>query len=236
MPLGPDPTLVHSPSPSSQTVRFTSQPSRQRTDATYEFALWLSGAFLLFQEYAAWALPYLFVLLLGFSLSLSLAGLLLPSAGEPIAEHSRLLDSVFNVTYYDFLHYGSPCNRDVPPLSTWADWVFGRVSTRSFDVDCEPMAYCFPAFQRLVPSLLPSNLAVRINTPLRVVSFRIRLERLVCSLSAAAWSQFAVVRSRAITFVTDHALALFVCYMCFPSKAILSCLKLLTRVPRSPPS
>ena len=160
----------------------------------------------------------------------------MPSVGEPIVEHSRLLNSVFNATYHDFLHHGSPCSHVVPPPFTWADWAFGRGGGQSFDVDCEPMAYCFPAFQRLVPSPLPSNLAANITTPLRVVSFRIWLGRLVSSFSAAAWSQIAVVRSRAITFVTNHALALFVCYMCFPSKAILSCLKLLTRVPRSPPS
>ena len=167
------------------------------------------------------------------SLSLSLAGLLLPSTSEPIVEHSRLLDIVFNTTYSEFLQLQTPCGRAVPQSSSWTDWVFDRISHQSPDPDCEPIAYCIPAFQRLIPSLLPSTLAVKVVAPARVVTVRIWLERFASKSLEAFWTQVTFVRSRAITFVSDHALAPIVCYACFPGRAIMSCLKLLTKVPRT---
>ena len=95
------------------------------------------------------------------------------------------------------------------------------------------MAYCIPAFQRLIPTLLPSTLAVKVVASARVVTVRIWLELRATKSLERVWAQVTSVRSWAITFVSDHALARIVCYICFPGRAIMSCLKLLTKVPRT---
>ena len=170
---------------------------------------------------------------LSLALSLSFAGLLLPSASEPIVEHGRLLDAVFNTSYSEFLQLQTPCGWAVSQSSSWTDWVFDRISHHSSDPDCEPIAYCIPAFQRLIPSLLPSTLAVRIIAPARVVTIRISLERFASQSLEAFWTQVTDVRSWAITFASDHALALIVCYLCFPGRTIMACLKLLSKTSRT---
>ena len=95
------------------------------------------------------------------------------------------------------------------------------------------MAYCIPAFQRLIPTLLPSSLAAKVLASARVVTVRIWLERRASRSLEVFWAQVTSVRSWTIAFVSDHALALFVCYVCFPGKAIMSCLKLLAKVSRT---
>ena len=157
----------------------------------------------------------------------------MPSTSEPIVEHSRLLDVVFNTTYPEFLQLQTPCGRAVPQSSSWTDWVFERISHQPPDPDCEPIAYCIPAFQRIIPSLLPSALAVKIVAPARVVTIRISLGRFASKSLEAFWTQVTVVRSWAITFASDHALALIVCYLCFPGRTIMACLKLLSKTSRT---
>ena len=158
----------------------------------------------------------------------------MPSTSEPIVEHGRLLGVVFNTTYSEFLQLQTPCGRAVPQSSSWTDWAFDRMSRQPSDPDCEPIAYCIPAFQRLIPSLLPSTLAVKVVAPARVVTVRIWLERFASKSLDAFWTQVTFVRSRAITFATDHALAPIVCYACFPGRAIMSCLKLRSKASRTP--
>ena len=179
--------------------------------------------------------PFLLVFMLGISLSLSLslAGLLLPSTSEPIVEHGRLLDAAFNASYSEFVQLQTPCGRAVPQAASWTDWAIDRISTQPPDPDCEPMAYCIPAFQRLIPTLLPSTLAAKVLASARVVAVRIWLERRATKSLEWFWTQVTFVRSWAITFVSDHALAFIVCYICFPGRAIMSCLKLLTKVSRT---
>ena len=158
----------------------------------------------------------------------------MPSTSEPIVEHSRLLDIVFNTTYSEFLQLQTPCGWLVSQSSSWTDWMFGRISHHSSDPDCGPIAYCIPAFQRLIPSLLPSALAVEIVAHARGVTVRISLERFASKSLEAFWTQVTFVRSWAITFATDHALALIVCYPCFPGRAVMSCFKLLSKASRTP--
>ena len=91
-----------------------------------------------------------------------------------------------------------------------------------------------PAFQRVLPDLRPSSLAMRVVAESRIVSRRIWVER-----QAAAVLDFISVRahkfqSTAFQFASDHALGLLVFYGFFPAKAFVRFLWFLAKVCRAP--
>ena len=169
------------------------------------------------------------------SLSLSLAGLLSPSTSEPIVEHARLLDRVFNDTYHDFVHQQPTCG---VPTSSWPEWFRSSFShdpafSSPLGSDCDPVAQCMPAFQRVLPDLRPSSLALRVVAESRIVSRRIWVERQAASVLESFSRRAQQLQATAVQFASDHALGLLVFYGFFPAKAVGRCLCFLAKVCRA---
>ena len=164
--------------------------------------------------------------MLGISLSLSLAGLLLPSHSSHIQELSLVLDGAFNKTYSSFLASQS-CD---PPQPIHPDFWWSPFFTSShLDPDCEHVARCLPAIRRLIPLVQPSTLIALHSTPLRIVSSRVWFE----SKLRQAWSSFSqsvyAVRTSTVTFMCDNATTLLSVYCLFPGRSVSAVLKQLLR-------
>ena len=196
-------------------------------DPVHLLALQIAGFLIRAQELISSALPFVCPFLLGFSLSLSLAGMLSPSAFEPIIQHGRILDEVFNATVLSFLQEYSPC-ADRVHQTLWYDWLFSP----SLPPDCEPIAFCMPAFQRLMPVLAPSVLAATYHASAPAMSVRFWFEASWHSSLEYGMTQASSLRTYAITFISDHALVILVLYMCFPGRTLLSLVKLITKSSR----
>ena len=183
----------------------------------------------MFRFYYPWALAFV----LGISLSLSLAGLLLPSHSSHLTEHARILDGAFNASVASFVSSQICEISDFDSPFSWSHYLLRLVSLSShLDPDCESVSRCLPAIRRLESHVRPSALIAHHSTPLRVVSTRVWIESRVSRAYASVTSYVSDGRSRIIALASDHAVTLLGVYMLFPSRALLSVTKLLLRVSR----
>ena len=154
--------------------------------------------------------------------------MLSPSPFEPIIQHGRILDEVFNATVLSFIDEYSPCvDRVYHP--SWYDWF----SSPPLPPDCEPIAFCLPAFQRIVPSLAPSVLAAHHHASVPAMTVRFWFEASWLSSLEYVKTQASTLKTFAITFVSDHALVILVLYMCSPGRTLVSLVKLIMKSSRS---
>ena len=230
----PGPTDASTLSPSDQLskadkygLNYYSTPELwANSDSVFALAVRLAYTYYLCRAWFIFLAPWAGVFMLGISLSLSLAGLLLPSHSTRIHEMSLVLDGAFNQTYSNFLATQS-C--DSPPPSYTFVWWFPFFTASHLDPDCEHVARCLPAIRRLIPLVQPSSLIALHSTPLRIVSSRVWFE----SKLHQAWSSFSrfvyAVRTSTVTFMCDNATTLLSVYCLFPGRSVSAVLKQLLR-------
>ena len=127
------------------------------------------------------------------------------------------------------VHTGAPAPRPINVRRRaslgWWDWWSSSFNPTD-DPDCEPMAYCIPAFQRILPELYPSALVARNVVPLRAVVFRSRIEMMVDRVVGVFHSGITHLYNQAITYLSDHVTAIYMFYALFPSRMVMSTLRL----------
>ena len=200
----------------------------------HSLALRISGTVLWAQYVLYESFPFLFAVWLGISLSLSLAGLLLPSTLTPISEFSRALDIAFNDTIQLYASDLEWCRmRPVLSAPSWEEWMWSWIAFHQRYHDCEPLLACHADFLLLFPPLRPSTLALQVPDMIRVISFRLRVEQLVWNGFSAFSELSSALYAKAVIFASEHPGLVFMLYSFFPSRLVVAMLKHIISRPRT---
>ena len=203
-------------------------------DPVYRCCLLLSGWIIAAKENFERSFPFLVSLLLGFSLSLSWIGSWLPSPYEPLTAYSTLLDERFNISVVNFHR---ECVPD-PDLSSIPSQNYSWFEAWFFPPNPSPVCVaidqCWPWIShQLLPSLLPSALAVQNIGPVRVASLQAWISFKWHVLLESLHVYAADLRTYAVSTASTNAVPLLLLYAFFPGKTILSGIRLLMKYSRT---
>ena len=167
-------------------------------------------------------------------LSLSLAGLLLPSTLTPVSEFSRALDIAFNNSTQLYTTDHEWCLlRRFPFTPSWEEWLWSWIDSRSTYHDCDPILACHFHVLHIIPRFRPSVLALQVPRQIRVVSFRLRVEQLLWDCVSAILELISSFYAKTILYAAEHPGPVFMCYMLFPTRLVTAVLKYASSRPRT---
>ena len=168
------------------------------------------------------------------SLSLSLAGLLLPSTLTPVLEYSHALDIAFNSSIHLYTtDHGWCLLRRFPSTPSWEEWMWSWISPRVMHHDCDPILTCHSHVLSISPRFRPSALALQVPREIRVVSFRLRVEEMLSDFASAILERINSLYAKAVLYASEHPGPVCMCYLLFPTRLVTAVFKYASSRPRT---